>query len=209
MGKWWSSVYQACVLWPCYTCFSVPAVLLSVGILWHFLHEQSCHLQIRQCFSSFFAICTCSISSSPLMELARTPSEMLNGGGGSRRSCLVPSPRREASNFSPCTCDAMRVLYRAEDIPPCPWLAVGFYHEWVLGFVKGVASLSLSDSLFAHRKCSHGLCRHVPTDPPIPAAAPALADGFVASAWPGFSCFLECFTTSHPCRQYEFCFLGC
>ena len=82
------------------------------------------------------------ISFSSMMAVAKTSKTMLNSSGESGHPCLAPDFRGNAFSFSP-----LRIMFavglpymvfiRLRYIPSYACFLEGFYHKWMLNFVKG------------------------------------------------------------------------
>ena len=87
-------------------------------------------------FTSSFPIWIPFISFSSLVAMAKTSKSMLNNSVESRQPCLLPDLRGNGFSFSPLKMMlAVGLSYMASTIPLC-LLSEGFYHKWVLNFVK-------------------------------------------------------------------------
>ena len=94
-----------------------------------------------ECFTCSFPICIPFISFSSLIAVANTYKTMLNSIGKNGHPWLVPDFRGNAFNFSP-----LRIMFAVglsyiafimlRYVPSMPDLE-GFYHKWMLNFVKG------------------------------------------------------------------------
>jgi len=82
------------------------------------------------------------ISFSSMMAVAKTSKTVLNSSGESGHPCLVPDFRGNAFSFSPLRIMfAVGLPYMAfimlRYIPSHACFLEGFYHKWMLNFVKG------------------------------------------------------------------------
>ena len=82
------------------------------------------------------------ISFSSMMAVAKTSKTVLNSSGESGHPCLVPDFRGNAFSFSPLRIMfAVGLPYMAfimlRYIPSYACFLEGFYHKWMLNFVKG------------------------------------------------------------------------
>ena len=92
-------------------------------------------------FTSSFPIWIPFISFSALIAVVKASKTMLNSSGEHGYPCLVPDFRGNAFNFSPLRImSAEGLSYIAfimlRYVPSIPALE-GFYHKWMLNFVKG------------------------------------------------------------------------
>ena len=81
------------------------------------------------------------ISFSSLNTVAKTSKAMLHSSGESEHPCLLPDFRGNAFNFSPLrsVCYGF-IIYGFYYLDVCyfyAYLLEGFYHKWMLNFVKG------------------------------------------------------------------------
>ena len=75
---------------------------------------------------------------------------MLNSSGESGHPCLIPEFRGNAFNFSPLRMFAVGLSYIAfimlRYVPSIP-ASGGFYHKWMLNFVKGFLCIYLHNHI--------------------------------------------------------------
>ena len=94
-------------------------------------------------FTSFFPIWITFISFSPLIAVAKTSKTMLNNSDESKHPCLLLDFRGNALNFLPLKIMfavglSFMALIMLRYVPSF-WR--GFYHKWVLNFVKGFSCI--------------------------------------------------------------------
>ena len=92
------------------------------------------------------------ISFSSLIAVAKTSKTMLNSSGESGHPCIIPDFRGNAFNFSP-----LRIIFAVglsyiafimlRYVPSIPAFRRGFYHKWMLNFVKGLLCIYLDNHM--------------------------------------------------------------
>ena len=90
------SVYQSCILLPCW--INLPVILVFVWSLYSFVYILSSAYSYS--FTSSFQMWISLISFSCLMAVARTSSTMLHRSSESGHPCLSPNFNRETQPFT-------------------------------------------------------------------------------------------------------------